>query len=509
MKKTRWFIVKLATLAVLLAACTSDSSLRLAAGNEGGSVAATVEMDVQSPDALDAPPNVTIFNIDLLSPNTTAQTREVRFDINWPESWRGPQRPSYVEADNNWDAAWVFIKHRADGPWQHATLRTSGHSIPAGTTIDTPSDGMGAFIYRAEPGYGTFSAEDVGLMWDYGADGVANDAEIELRVFAIEMVYVPQGSFYVGSGGTEVAHFRDGMSNDPYQITAQDAISLGHDRGQLNWTTTTHSGTPVGRTNPDFPTGYDAFYAMKYQITQQQYVDFLTLTQEKADHRMHRGSANRYAITGDAVGEYTTTLPLVALNKLSWADGAAFADWAGLRPMTELEYEKAARGTQEPVPNEYAWGSTSITEATELDSKGTMHETLLPVSANANFGWNLTPEGPARVGNIAAPGKTREQAGASYYGLMEMSGNLWERAVTIGNADGRAFAGSHGDGTLDSQGNATLSDWPQTNARGTGMRGGDWFFRATDLRVSDRRDAANRVTNRDNRHGWRGVRSAP
>lgn len=39
--------------------------------------------------------------------------------------------------------------------------------------------------------------------------------------------------------------------------------------------------------------------------------------------------------------------------------GLAFADWAGLRPMPELEYAKAARGPQAPIGTEYPWNTDS------------------------------------------------------------------------------------------------------------------------------------------------------
>lgn len=46
----------------------------------------------------------------------------------------------------------------------------------------------------------------------------------------------------------------------------------------------------------------------------------------------------------------------VSANDLSWMDGAVLADWAALRPFTELEFEKAARGPVVPVADEFAWG---------------------------------------------------------------------------------------------------------------------------------------------------------
>ena len=36
---------------------------------------------------------------------------------------------------------------------------------------------------------------------------LADNDIVDVKVFAIEMVYVPQGSFYVGMGGTSTATF--------------------------------------------------------------------------------------------------------------------------------------------------------------------------------------------------------------------------------------------------------------------------------------------------------------
>ncbi|MCP4710634.1 MAG: hypothetical protein GY869_18575, partial [Planctomycetes bacterium] len=101
------------------------------------------------------------------------------------------------------------------------------------------------------------------------------------------------------------------------------------------------------------------------------------------------------------------------------------------------------------------------------------------------------------------------EAGAGYYGVMELSGNLWERPVTIGNAAGRGFTGLHGNGALDGIGEANAANWPGTNASGPGFRGGSWADGAAYLRVSDRGYAALTYASRHYADGFRCVRSSP
>ena len=92
---------------------------------------------------------------------------------------------------------------------------------------------------------------------------------------------------------------------------------------------------------------------------------------------------------------------------------------------------------------------------------------------------------------------------------MELSGNLWERPVTIGNQSGLAFTGNHGDGDLNVVGSANVGGWPADNASGAGSRGGDWFFSAVALRVSDRSLALVAIADRGDGFGFRCVRSGP
>jgi hypothetical protein len=89
---------------------------------------------------------------------------------------------------------------------------------------------------------------------------------------------------------------------------------------------------------------------------------------------------------------------------------------------------------------------------------------------------------------------------------MELSGNLWERVVTLGNATGRAFSGANGNGTLTSGGASDVAGWPA--AAGTGWKGGSWLNTTTNsATTSDRAQAANADNTRAADAGGRGVRT--
>jgi formylglycine-generating enzyme required for sulfatase activity len=466
--------------------------------------------------------NIQVSNISLTGENTTADYVMVQFDISWENSWHFSTGPA------NWDAAWVFAKYRVGtGEWQHATLNSTGHSggSGTGTTITPAPDGTGAFIYRSADGTGTFSIAGAQLRWNYGANGVADNATVDVKVFAFEMVYVPQGNFTVGTTGFEYGVFTaandDSSPYTPFTITSTTPTLQGNNSSSSSANLSATGGFDLTGTNTaslasGFPTGYAGFYCQKYEITQQQYVDFLnTLTQTQANNRKYTGSTYRYAITGSTIGSYATTNPYVACNYLSWMDGAAYTDWAGLRPMTELEYEKACRGIAMPVADEYAWGTTVATAANNITNPGASNETTSTSGANAVINDQPNVQGPMRVGVFATGSSTRTQSGASYWGIMELSSNLKERAVTVGNATGRSYTGVHGNGALSANGHANATAWPGlsggevTNATGSGSRGVGWSYSMPYVHVSDRDFAAVTATGRIFNTGFRVVRSAP
>ena len=157
------------------------------------------------------------------TPNTVLNYTTVSFDLAWDNSWRTNVGPT------NWDAAWIIVKYRLKTSivWNHATLNYvngtgtgDGHTVPAGTTISSVNDtgaggARGVFLYpSAVMAQANVSYTNVNLQWNYGVDGLADDDRVEVFVFAIEMVHVPQASFYVGDGdGTLTGQFRIQASN--------------------------------------------------------------------------------------------------------------------------------------------------------------------------------------------------------------------------------------------------------------------------------------------------------
>ncbi len=520
--------------------------------------------------------NINVSNVQLTGQNTIAGANNaanytlVQFNLSWENSWR------FTAGPTNWDAAWVFIKYRVGtGDWQHARLNNTGHTAPAGSSIDaglqtpatafnaTTNPGIGAFIYRSATGTGTFSLNNVQLRWNYGASGVQDNDVVDVRVFAVEMVYVPQGSFSLGDGNAgAIGNFHNGSSNTPLLISSENALTLG---GLANGNLVNNNNgggmTPADDFNnvttqnlpTAFPKGFNAFYGMKYEISQQCYVDFLnTLSRAQQTNRVATAVAsgttsitNSYVLSnstslqfrngircdatinptapitfycdmnGNGTGGEVNDGQWIACNYLSYMDMAAYLDWSGLRPITELEFEKACRGTLEAVADEYAWGNSSIAGTSNITNGGRINETSNTAGANVVYNSNANVQGPMRGGVFATGSSTRAQAGAGYYGMMELSGNLNEKPVTVGNTTGRLFTGVHGDGTLSANGHATETGWPGlavgevTGATGAGIRGSDWSNVASRLRVSYRGSAASGSSVRGPSHGGRGVRIAP
>lgn len=486
--------------------------------------------------------NVQVSNTILTDQDAAAGKISIQFNLSWENSWRTSSAP------NNWDAVWLFAKYRkSDGTWHHATLssdNTSSGSMGANATLSMRSDGVGAYYYRSANGEGNINSIAVRLRWHYEANGVdCNLGEdiTAVKVFAIEMVYVAQGQFRVGTDIPHDGTFNAHGTNSAFLINSENAINVGNSPGNLNYSDYGYDGDHSGPIPAAFPKGYNAFYCMKYELSQEQYVEFLnTLTRNQQNSRTATplGSSvtsvsNRYvmsnsigvnfrnAIRCNATIHATNPITFycdlnnnnisneandgqnLSCNYLSWADGIAYADWSGLRPMTELEFEKACRGPVYPVNEELAWGDTTVKKMTGITNGGTSNEQATPANANCTVDRNSSI-GNVRVGLFAKSTTTRAQAGASYYGIFDLSGSLRERIVNVGTTQGRAFTGNLGNGIIDVNGNANVANWPGTNAVGAGFRGGPYSattFWHCCLEVSSRYSACEEDANRNNSYG--------
>lgn len=443
--------------------------------------------------------DIQLANTSLSGQNTTAHTVLINFDVTWKNSWR----TSTNEA--NYDGAWIFVKYRKlnTSNWQHCTLNTAGFTAPSGSTIKVSADQKGLWIYRSSNGIGDVNYTGGKVVWNYGSNGVLDTDSCEIRVYAVEMAYVPQGSFYLGSGGTEYYGFTDSTSSSPYQITSENALNYGTTNGQIY-----SSAAGAGYTIPaNFPKGYAAFWCMKYECSQQQYADFLNSLD------LLRSNANNPGIFSGTHPNLIAPNPERAMSNVGTGSLMAWMDWAAMRPMSEMEYEKACRGANiTPIPNEYAWGSTSATGITTINNAGTPTESFnAAANVNANSGVNRM----VRCGGFATDltASNREASGATYYGIMEMTGNGWERVIRLVNTPTVLLFNrtTHGDGNLAATGASDVTIWMDlvnNTYTNVGLRGSGYANATTSFYcTSDRYYCLNGFTDAAANFTFRAVRT--
>ena len=393
--------------------------------------------------------NVAVTNVELKNP--TGSTVEVEFDLSQDNAFGDLTDGNSATFS---DYIWIFVKFDTDSiaeetsGWSHATLATSG----ASANVSVSSDGKGAFIKASD------ATTNMKVIWNYTADGVVSTESARVKVMAIEMVYIPQGQFVYnagGIGGSGTNNFGGGS-----QVT-------------VDQTSDVPSGASTG-----WPNGYSAFYIGKYEVSQGQYADFLnTIADTEASNRFSATSNNRYTITytsGNAYGSrYAASSPNRSANFISWDDAKAYLSWAALRPMTEMEFEKAARGGGSGTST-YPWGDTDPSTTT-YSYDGT---TISQYYAN----YKNTSSGPIDVGHYLSGdiARTNAQTGASPYGVTDLAGNNWEHLINCAATTTPA----EGDGSL-----TPPASWPGASS-GKGLRGGSWYNSSGDDRVSGRYNAS-------------------
>jgi formylglycine-generating enzyme required for sulfatase activity len=426
------------------------------------------------------------------------------FTISWDNSWYIP--------GTNWDAVWIFVKAQncaGSTTWDHVKLSPTpaNYSVSGSAVLycdPAVTDSNGVFVRPNS----SFSGSESGTITVQFASSIPTFATTNFNVFGIEMVWVPQGDFTVGDNSTSYtqSHYSFGSAAGgpstpiPYPISSESVIAASaffhNDSSSYGiWTFGPDFYATINPIVPaSFPKGYNGFYCEKYEISQEQYVAFLndlTLAQQGSRTfapptsaagtlaMTSTGNQNRNSIviqTPSTAGKpavYVNDLFLnstgdggdIACNYLSWGDLEAYLGWAALRPMTELEFEKACRGSNGSVLTEFAWGNTSIVQAiSSAISNGGLSSEVSTSSGNGLSAYGAgssTTLGPLRVGFTATATTVRTSAGASYWGIMDLSGNLWEQTEQTGwgfgnnPPGGLIFTGNPGTGTLDGFGNYT------------------------------------------------------
>jgi formylglycine-generating enzyme required for sulfatase activity len=187
--------------------------------------------------------------------------------------------------------------------------------------------------------------------------GCSKATDENAEKLAKEMVLVPAGTFLMGTNeDIDGDNFYEFGFNKPFFADAA----------------------------PSHEIHLDAYYIDKYEVSNEQYFEFIRAANHKAPvHWEERTFA-----------QGSEKFPII---RVSWYDASEYCKWAGKRLPTEAEWEKAAKGEDN---RRYPWGN-------EFDY------------SKANLSQNPEFRGDIRKVDSYETGK-------SPYGAYNMVGNVWE-----------------------------------------------------------------------------------
>ncbi|MBM3234953.1 PKD domain-containing protein [Candidatus Poribacteria bacterium] len=227
---------------------------------------------------------------------------------------------------------------------------------------DWEDDGIWDTAFSTEK-FATHSYDSLGYksirleVKDKRGASVTTRREVFVTVASKEMILIPAGEFIMGSA--------EGVGNDDE--------------------------------HPQHKVYLDDFLIGKYEVTNQQYAEFLNAIGKNNDDAGHMFvkidmTFIRYKNQIYKAVKGWEDYPVVGV---SWYGANSYAEWEGGRLPTEAEWEKAARGSD---GREWPWGN-------------------LWEAANCNS-WESGPHSPAPVGSYPM--------GASPYGVNDLTGNVYE-----------------------------------------------------------------------------------
>ncbi len=426
-----------------------------------------------------------------------AQANTLNLDVSWENGFVVPGVGNTM--------AYVFIKYRNsnDPNWQHLYLNSSsilayspGYCISAAERNQvTPGVYLG---FSVGPGCSNINLTFTGSSnVTIDLAGLFVPVNPSFKAFGIEIIRIDQltTSYSIGDGVSANRFHKGDDPSAPFQYISSPYISVGTNADDINTT----SVTPLPVSSIPFYYFDPQQHIMRYEISQAQYVDFLNCLSRQAQNQRTAADISGTSVTKRYVMSNTSTMvnrngikcdavlpsggPItfycdqngndipnemtdgqnVSANYLSPADLKAYLDWAGFKPMNEAQYEYYTRGTVSAVPGEYAWGTSMKTAASlngALLTHGGPQET--PTNIGSEGVFRRSPD-PMRTGAAANETTSRSQAGASYWGAMDLSGNVAE--MVIGSYEASDFAPydyqqlDRGDGVLSILGESNES-WP-------------------------------------------------
>jgi len=196
---------------------------------------------------------------------------------------------------------------------------------------------------------------------------------------AAEMVYVPAGEFIMGSTDEDIAAL------------------LKENPKMAEWLTDE---------SPQFRVRLPAYWIDKCEVTVARYRKFCQDTGRKMPDAPFRRWHDDHPIVN-----------------VTWEDAAAYARWAGKRLPTELEWEKAARGTD---GRRYPWGSQWPPPAGSGNFADEAYRRRYPDEARDDTDRGNPPLRGYDDGYADTAPVGKFPGGASPFGALDMAGNVWE-----------------------------------------------------------------------------------
>jgi formylglycine-generating enzyme required for sulfatase activity len=314
---------------------------------------------------------------------------------------------------------WAGVRLPTEAEWEKAARSTDARLWPWGNRPpETTHCNFNRHIFATSPvgqfplGAGPYGALDLaGNAWEWTSslahpypydtnDGREDPAQGEARIVrggsypheARDVRAADRHCFVPGTNCVYIG-FRVARSN-PSQATLL----------QFEWTDIPAGDFDMGNDPRDFhdlalPNEYPAhslslaeFYIAKTPVTNKEYHPFVRQT----------GHPTPPHWIGGEIPSKKEDHPV---TNVSWDSAQEFCRWAGVRLLTEAEWEKAARGVRPENARVYPWGDKPSDKP------------------RANYGQNVKTNSTTPVDHFPN--------GASPYGALDMAGNVWEWTSSV------------------------------------------------------------------------------